>query len=461
MKNLENFTRNEINNKHFIAVIGGSVSGSEAVNLLTEQNFKVVVFDMNDLPYGKLEDGLPNWHHNLRDRQTNVINEKLSHKNVYFIPRTKIGKDISFEEIKNDWGFSSVILANGAWKDRDLSLDEINKFVDKGLIYQNSLIYWFNHKHEINYEGPRYTMKNNTIVVGGGLASLDVMKIIMIELVQEALINKKGVKLNLFYIEKKGVDAVLAEYNTNLEELGIEPPTLIYRRNAEDMPLKSPVDDTLENIEKAKAVSKKLLEKYIEKYLFKFIPTASPIGYLEENGMFKGMVFQKMKSENGKLIPAEETFKLKSELLISSIGSIPEKIENLTYQGDSLKLKEQSEYSVFGYSNVFAIGNAVTGKGNIQDSKQHGKQMTEKIISQHLTEDALEDWLIAYNSEITNQVQKNVDSIIKEIESSKIPSEKAILEMESRIANLQKKVGFVDYESWINDHTPVRLENME
>ncbi|MDP3352845.1 MAG: hypothetical protein Q8S44_03795, partial [Flavobacteriaceae bacterium] len=64
MKNADSLTRNEINNKHFIAVIGGSVSGSEAVNLLTEQNFRVVVFDMNELPYGKLEDGLPNWHHN-------------------------------------------------------------------------------------------------------------------------------------------------------------------------------------------------------------------------------------------------------------------------------------------------------------------------------------------------------------------------------------------------------------
>ncbi|MDP2089402.1 MAG: hypothetical protein Q8J84_08385 [Flavobacteriaceae bacterium] len=460
MGNNINFSKKELNNKHFIAVIGGSVSGSEAVNLLTEQNFRVVVFDMNELPYGKLEDGLPNWHHNLRDRQTSVINEKLKHENVYFIPKTKIGKDISFDEIKNDWGFSSVILANGAWKDRSLSINKISQFIDKGLIYQNSLIYWFNHKHEPTYNGPKYSMKNNTIVVGGGLASLDVMKIIMIELVQSALKEKKGVLVDMFTIEKWGVDTILAEYNTNLEELRIQPPTLIYRRNAEDMPLKSPKDDTPENIEKAKAVSKKLLEKYVEKYLFNFIPTSTPIGYIEENGEFKGMVFQKMKTENEKLITIDETFEIKSELLISSIGSIPEKIENLTYQGDSLKLKEQSEYSVYGYSNVFAIGNAVTGKGNIQDSKQHGKQMTEKIISEHLTEDALEDWLVAYNNEITDKVKENVDSIMLELGNVKIPSEESILQMEQKIAELQKKVGFSNFESWITDHLPVRLENM-
>jgi hypothetical protein len=303
-------------------------------------------------------------------------------------------------------------------------------------------------------------MKNNAIVVGGGLASLDIMKIIMIELVQVALKEKKGIWVDMFTMEKKGVEAILATYNTNLDELEIKPPTLIYRRNAEDMPLKSPVDDSTENIEKAKAVSKKLLEKYVEKYLFNFIPTSSPIGYLEENGVFKGMVFQKMKSENGKLIPTDETFEIQSELLISSIGSIPEKMENLSYQGDSLKLKDQSEYSVYGYSNVFAIGNAVTGKGNIQDSKQHGKQMTEKIISEHLTEDALEDWLVAYNNEITDKVKKNIKSIMLELENTKIPSDESILHMENKIAELQKKVGFTNFETWISNHLPVRLENM-
>jgi hypothetical protein len=172
------------------------------------------------------------------------------------------------------------------------------------------------------------------------------------------------------------------------------------------------------------------------------------------------MVFQKMKSENGKLIPTDETFEIQSELLISSIGSIPEKMENLSYQGDSLKLKDQSEYSVYGYSNVFAIGNAVTGKGNIQDSKQHGKQMTEKIISEHLTEDALEDWLVAYNNEITDKVKKNIKSIMLELENTKIPSDESILHMENKIAELQKKVGFTNFETWISNHLPVRLENM-
>ena len=86
--------------------------------------------------------------------------------------------------------------------------------------------------------------------------------------------------------------------------------------------------------------------------------------------------------------------------------------------------------------------------------------MTEKIISEHLTEDALEDWLVAYNNEINEEVKKNVESILIELEDAVIPSNEAILQMETKIAKWQQKVGFINYETWITDHIPVRLENI-
>ena len=49
------------------------------------------------------------------------------------------------------------------------------------------------HKHEKNYDGLNFSVKNNTIVVGGGLASLDVVKIVMIEIVKMQLFLKKGI----------------------------------------------------------------------------------------------------------------------------------------------------------------------------------------------------------------------------------------------------------------------------
>ena len=64
---------------------------------------------MNALPYGKIEEGLPNWHIKLRNKQINEIDKKLNLPNVRFVPNTKIGVDINFLDLVNNWGFSATI----------------------------------------------------------------------------------------------------------------------------------------------------------------------------------------------------------------------------------------------------------------------------------------------------------------------------------------------------------------
>ena len=447
--------------KHYIAVIGGSISGSEASNLLAKNGFRVVVFDMNKLPYGKIEDGLPSWHINLRNRQIAEIDKKLDHENIRYVPLVKIGKDISFNDLVNNWGFSAIILANGAWLDRKFPIEGIDKFKDNGLIYQNDFIYWFNHKHEPDYSGKKYEIEDNAIVVGGGLASLDVVKIIMIELVKDRLLKLFKIDEDIFELEKEGIDAILQKHNVSFEKLKIKGATLVYRRNAEDMPLKSPKDDTQESIDKAKVVSKKLLEKYKEKYKFEFKPLSVPINCLEKNGKLKGLKLQKVRIYNGRAVPIENNFEvLKTNMLVSSIGSIPEKIDGLEYDWSSLKMKDNGDYHVYGFDNVFAVGNAVTGRGNIQESKQHGKQMTRKIIDNHLTEDAFEDWLTSLNDSIKSGVSDQIDSIISEIGNKEIQPDDIIQSILDKTKSLNNKHNYTTYNNWVNKHKPVRLEDL-
>ena len=445
--------------KHYVAIIGGSISGSEAANILAKNGFRVVVFEMNKLPYGKIEDGLPNWHINLRDRQIKEIDSKLDQENIRFVPNTKVGKDIDFLDLVNNWGFSAIILANGAWQDRSFPILEIDKFKDKELVYQNSFIYWFNHKHEKNYDGINYTVKNNTVVVGGGLASLDVIKIVMIELVKKQLLVKKGIEVDLFTLEKKGINKVLEEYQVAFNELEIVKAKLIYRRTAKDMPLKSPKDDSKESVEIAKKVSEKLLKKYQEKYLFDFIPLCIPVDFVEKDAKLNEIIFQKVQIIKGKIAPIDNSFlNIKTEMVISSIGSIPEKIDGLQYDYSSLKMRNEADYHVFGFDNVFAIGNAVTGRGNIQESKKHGQQMTEKIIDNHLTDEAFEEWLINHNNNIRSKVGEQLDGIVKEISEAKIQPESLIKEIINKTDGIHTKIGYVNYSSWAHKNMPVRLE---
>jgi len=448
--------------KHYVAIIGGSISGSEAAFILAEKGYCVVVFEMKDLPYGKIEDGLPLWHINLRNKQEKNIDNNLNHKHIQYVPNVKIGKDILFEDLVKNWGFTSIILANGAWKDRDLPIENSHKFVDKGLIYQNALLFWYNHKHEPEYNGNCYEIQDETVVVGGGLASLDVMKLGMIELVQKALIQKKGIFVDVFTLERKGISSFLEENNITFEELHLKGMTLVYRRTAFDMPLKTPRDDTKESIEKAREVSNKLLQKYAQNFFFNFIPLASPINKIEKNGILEGLVFQKNKFENNRLVPAiGESFELKTSLVISSIGSLPDRIDGLPYEGETLNMFQENGYRVYGFSNVFAIGNAVTGKGNIQESKSHGSLMTNKIIEDHLQQsDLFEVWLENINATIKNKVKEQINEIDAEIKSKKLMPDHIIQNMLENTEKLQKKVGYTTYEDWIKLKTPIRLEDM-
>jgi ferredoxin--NADP+ reductase len=451
----------ETSKKHYVAIIGGSISGSEAAILLVEKGFNVVVFEMNNLPYGKIEDGLPKWHINLRNRQMNEIDAKLQHPNILFVPKTKIGVDIDFLDLKEKWGFSAIIIANGSWKDRKLPITLIEKFKDKELIYQNSLINWFNHKHEQNYKGHNYFIRGNVVVIGGGLASLDVMKIVMIELVKKQLYLKKGIYVDVFTLEKKGVSEILNKCNTSLSELGVEPAKLIYRRTAKEMPLKGPKDERAESIEVARNISEKLLNKYVDKYMFEFIPLSMPINFVEEGEKLKKVVFQKLSLSEGKLKAVEgETTQIEVDVLISSIGSIPEDIKGLNYEYSLLKMKNDSDFQVWGFENVFAVGNAVTGKGNIQESKKHGKQITKIILDDYLTDDLLEGWLMNQNSQIKSKTRDQINEIYTEVAQLKIQPKVKYIEIVKKVESIYKRIGFVDYEKWIKNNLPIRLEDI-
>jgi len=455
-------------NKHFIAIIGGSVAGSEAAFILADKGFRVVVFDQKNLSYGKIEDGLPSWHVGLRNKEEANIDKRLNHENIRFVPQFKLGRDANLDVLINDWGFSAVIVAIGAWHDRRIPIEGISGLKNKGIVYQNDLLMWFNHKHEADYNGPVYDIPDGTGVVGGGLASLDVIKIVMIELVQKALKEKRNIEVDMFTLEKKGVRKTLAEHQTSLKELGLKGASLFYRRNAEDMPLKPTKTNEEEDLLRAKRVSKKLLETYRDKFLFQFEPLSVPKSVIKEDGFLRGMVFQKVKSENGKLMElAGELNTFKTDLIISSIGSLPEETPSIPHQGHLLKTYGEFGCRVEGFDNVFAIGNVVTGRGNILESKKHGREITGKIIDDHFQPDdenvdhilteKYHDWFRS----IEGEVDMKLDNIICVLEDKPTPADDKVNKILELTQSHQRKVGYDgDYLSWAKNHKPVRLEDL-
>ena len=118
------------NGQHFVAIVGGAVAGSVAAEILADRGIRVAVFEQNKRPYGKIEDGLPRWHVEQRKQEYALIDARLKKPGVFFVPAVKLGRDLEFQDLCDNWGFSAVILANGAWRDRDLGVPGSEQFID-------------------------------------------------------------------------------------------------------------------------------------------------------------------------------------------------------------------------------------------------------------------------------------------------------------------------------------------
>jgi ferredoxin--NADP+ reductase len=445
--------------RHIVAIVGGATAGAEAAGILAERGVTTVVFEQNPRPYGKIEDGLPRWHVKLRRKEYELINQRLDRPAVLFVPNTKIGRDIDFRALVHDWGFTSVILAHGAWSDRPLPVDGAAAYVGRGLLYQNPFIYWFNHFAERSYAGPRYQVADGAIVVGGGLASIDVMKALQIESVRAAL-AARGIAEDMLHLEHEGIPAALRAHGLDWTRLGLKGATLFYRRRIEDMPLAEVPDDADETRRKKfEATRRRILEKAMEKYCFQTRPLMVPVGLLTEGDRLVGLRFQHTRVEEGRAVPVVgEVEDVRSPLVISSIGSVPEPMEGIEQDGPLYRFVDWNLGRLAGYDTVFSAGNVVTGKGNILASRKHSVQVTQHLVESflglngdHQGEEAL--------LEPTNEAARAAADRVADWVAGRPPLDSAqATRLLERVRERQRAVGYTgSYGEWLARVTPPDL----
>ncbi len=436
---------------HYVAVIGGATAGAEVASRLADRGVAVFVFEQNTRPYGKIEDGLPRWHEALRKKEYGTIDGKLSKPGVTFVPNTKIGHDIDFKELVNDWGFSAVVLANGAWHDRPVPIEGADDYIGKGLTYQNPFVIAFNHAERGDLPDASYEVKDGAIVIGGGLASIDVAKIHTLDMTVDAL-EKRGIETNVEELEIKGIPKILEKHGLTWEELGIQGVTIYYRRRVEDMPLMSAPDGADEaRIKKVEAGRRRMLEKSTGKYMFKVEPLSAPDALIVEDGRLAGLVFRRTKIENGRVVPLEETYEVRASSIISSIGSIPQPIRGIDMNGELFDFKDWDIGRLDGYPTVFSVGNVVTGKGNIVASRKHATQVSEAAIEAYL---GISEGLPA-DREAALEARKTDDrgaeaaaNVLTSLSEAEAPSAQQVTSLLAKIAARHESIGFDDYKSW-------------
>jgi NADPH-dependent glutamate synthase beta subunit-like oxidoreductase len=441
---------------HFAAVIGGAIAGSVAAEIFADRGIRVVVIEQNERPYGKIEDGLPRWHQEQREQEFRRMDARLRKPGVFFLPCTKLGRDLDFQDLRNNWGFSAVVLANGAWRDRELGIPGSEEFIGKGLVYQNAFIHWYNHKNEEGNAGPHYQVPDDALVVGGGLASIDVVKVLQLEN-YERVLRSRGVQTDVYELEKKGVPAVCKMHGIAPKDLGVKGCLLIYRRREQDMPLAQPPENaTSEQITKTQAIRKKMLHLAREKYLFRFQDRRMTTGLLIEDGRLVGLKVAETKVEGRKTEPiVGSESQLRAPMVISSIGSVPEEIPGVVMKGEYYDFKNEALPRYVRSEHVFGVGNVVTGQGNIRASLLHSEEVTTKIIENYIGVADRGSAFTRFYADAEAQGAAQARAIRDRVQTMAGLSFFEIAALEQRIRILQERVAYPgDYDSWIASVRP-------
>jgi hypothetical protein len=425
----------------WVAVVGGACAGSEICQQLRLAGFQVAVFEQNDLPYGKIEDGLPRWHEKQRIKECARIDGKIDQPGVTFIPRCRVGAEPTIADLLN-WGFKMVVFANGAWRDRELQVEGLASLGRESFWYQNPLIYWYNHQDEALYRGPRPIIPPGASIIGGGLASIDVAKICQFENVRRAL-AARGISCSDIQLEHYGISQVLGEHGLCWDDLGLAPARLFYRRTIQEMPL-VPLDDepSQEQKERAKGVREKIVQNACRKFLFEVYPLHAPLAVEASSGNLRALHFQINSSQGGRLVDSGERRRMETTFLISSIGSLPEALPGVPMVGELYDAKDSLTGVFKGQPRVCCVGNAITGKGNIQASlrsaSQLGRTLNEGLP---LGGDPYEEFLLS----IRENARQQVDELIRYLRAMPLPGSEGLPD---RLAALQKARGFSTFCAW-------------
>lgn len=436
--------------QHVVVIIGGAVAGSEAAALCAERGILAVVVEQNDRPFGKIEDGLPRWHEKLRVKEYQQIGVNLRKPGVLFLPRTRLGRDLHLEQLTRDWGVNAVLLASGAWRDRPLFPDS-DRYLGRGLVNQNALVYWYNHAHEEGYDGPRFEPRDDAIVIGGGLASIDVVKILNFELYKRAL-AERGIHTTTLELEHEGIPQLLAKHGLTQEALGVRGVTLYYRREKSAMPLASPPDNaTPQQLEKTGQVRAKVMDKVIEKYLVRFQPNHAPVEPIVEGDRMVGVRFQRTRTVDGKLVNVEgELVDVRSPFIVSSIGSVPAALPGLPMKGELIDFESWDTGRVRGLPHVFGLGNALTGKGNIKESRKNAQEIGNALLKSYLGlggQYSLDD--------AHDEAREVAEAAIEEAQAQPRLSPTQLQRIVREVKQHWQRVGYDgDYERWIQRVMP-------
>ena len=369
-----------------VAIVGAGPAGYFTAQAFQkaqneELSFSIDMIERLPTPWGLVRNGVAPDHPKIKT--VSKVFEKIAKEpNFRLFANVELGKDISLKDLRDQ--YDAVVLATGASRGRKLGVpgEELRNSISAA-----EFVPWYNaHPDFVDLEVD--LSSDTAVVIGAGNVAMDVARILAIDPTEldptdvagHALIKLKQSNIRTVIIcGRRGPEhaAFTAPELRDLPKLEntdvfIDPQQIEEAvKHIEEMD--GIEKDLKNNIEAMRTIAEHEKKGVTRKLEIKFLSTPIEI---KGSGKVEEIVFQKNKVENGKVVATNETFSVKTGLVITAIG-----YNSIEYPGISIENGRITNIAGHVEHNVYAVGWAKRGPtGVIGTNKSDSNDVVDLII---------------------------------------------------------------------------------
>ncbi|MBM3682452.1 MAG: glutamate synthase subunit beta [Actinobacteria bacterium] len=347
----------------------------------SDLSFAIDMIERLPTPWGLVRSGVAPDHPKIKT--VSKVFEKIAKEpNFRLFANVELGKDVSLKDLRNQ--YDVVVLATGTSRGRKLGIpgEEL-----KNSLSAADFVPWYNaHPDFVDVEVD--LSSDTAVVIGAGNVAMDVARILAIDpaeldptdVAEHALVKLKQSNIRTVIICGRRGPEHAAFTPPELRDLAKLENTDVYidSKQIEDAikhieEMDEVEKDLRNNIEAMKAIAGHEKKEVARKLEIKFLSTPIEI---KGNGKVQEVVFQKNKVESGKVVPTNETFSIKTGLVVTAIG-----YDSVKHQGVTIKSGRIKNIAGHVEHNVYAVGWAKRGPtGVIGTNKSDSTDVVDLII---------------------------------------------------------------------------------
>jgi ferredoxin--NADP+ reductase len=369
-----------------VAIVGAGPAGyftAQAFQKAQRDDLSFVVDMIERLPtpWGLVRSGVAPDHPKIKT--VSKVFEKIAKEpNFRLFANVELGKDVYLKDLKDQ--YDVVVLATGASRGRKLGIlgEEL-----KNSLSAAEFVPWYN-AHPDFVDVAVDLSSDTAVVIGAGNVAMDVARILAIDpteldptdVADHALAKLKQSNIRTVIVCGRRGPEHAAFTAPELRDLPKLENTDVYidSKQIEDAikhieEMDEVEKDLRSNIEAMKAIAEHEKKGVARKLEIKFLSTPIEI---KGKGKVEEIVFQKNKVEMGKVVATNETFSIKTGIVITAIG-----YDSIEYPGVITESGRISNIAGHVEHNVYAVGWAKRGStGVIGTNKSDSNDVVDLII---------------------------------------------------------------------------------